>query len=627
MRTRAAISIIGMAVCFAFPQGAHAQWVQTSGPPGGQILSLALSGTRIFAGTAGGGVFRSDDNGTTWKAVNSGFPPNTSVSCLAVSKTKIFAGTWDHGVFVSADNGASWTAANLGLTEPEVYSLAITGPCVFAGLWQEGIFLSTDGGTSWTPVNSGLASEKWGGITVYCLLASGTNIYAGTNSGLYLSRDYGASWKSISSGMRGSSVHRLAASGPNLVAINYGYGGRVYLSANNGASWTEITSRFPAHTDVECFAVRGTDFLAGTRKGRIFLSADNGKSWRTFGSRLPNESRLYCLVAVGTTLFAGTPYGGVFRSIDNGSSWRAANQGLVNTEVRSIAARGTTLFAGGYLTVDGGATWTKVSSRIPGATDVSCLAEIGKDLFAGTGQGVFLSRDEGTTWKIVDPKLKQTSVYDLAVNGTSLFAGTENGVLVSTDSGASWKAAGKGLPAKTPALQLAVCGNDLFAVVGKEICTIFGSRDNGASWTEIKAGPNSINGHALAVSGKSLYVATQGWSGTLFVRGQGLKTFQTGYDVICSADGGSSWADASSGLPAESTKGCFEVWGPNIFVGTWGAGVFFSTDGGASWTAVNSGLMNTRIRDLAVCGDYLYAGTHDGGVWRLRLSDIAKEKL
>ena len=79
---------------------ANAQWVQTNGPFGGTINSLVVSGTNIFAGTFGGGVFLSTDNGSNWTAVNNGLT-NTDVRSLLVSGTNIFAGTlgwW--GVFI-----------------------------------------------------------------------------------------------------------------------------------------------------------------------------------------------------------------------------------------------------------------------------------------------------------------------------------------------------------------------------------------------------------------------------------------------------------------------------------------------------------------------------------------------
>ena len=76
---------------------AHAQWVQTNGPYGGMIISFAVSGTNLFAGT-GGGVFLSTNNGTSWTEVNNGLT-NTHVYTLAVSGTNLFAGTLGGGVW------------------------------------------------------------------------------------------------------------------------------------------------------------------------------------------------------------------------------------------------------------------------------------------------------------------------------------------------------------------------------------------------------------------------------------------------------------------------------------------------------------------------------------------------
>jgi len=63
-------------------------------------------------------------------------------------------------------------------------------------------------------------------------------------------------------------------------------------------------------------------------------------------------------------------------------------------------------------------------------------------------------------------------------------------------------------------------------------------------------------------------------------------------------------------------------------------GVFLSEDRGARWKPVNSGLrrapdvpgleklLDLWIESLAVCGPYLFAGTQNGEIWRLPLSDL-----
>src|ERR1035437_5473395 len=94
----------------------QAQWVQTNGPGGGDIPCFAVSGSHLFAGTFGNGVYLSTNSGTSWTAVNNGLPASSFITALAVSGTNIFAGTYGYGggVFLSTNNGTTWTAVNNG---------------------------------------------------------------------------------------------------------------------------------------------------------------------------------------------------------------------------------------------------------------------------------------------------------------------------------------------------------------------------------------------------------------------------------------------------------------------------------------------------------------------------------
>ena len=197
----------------------QAQWVQTNGPYGGVIPCFAVSGTNLFAGTYGGGVFLSTNNGTSWTEVNNGLTGGTAVMALAVSGTNLFAGTLGGGVFLSTNNGTSWTVVNNGLTDTYVYALAVSGTNLFAGTYNGDIFLSTNNGTSWTAVNTGLTNN-----TVNSLAVSGTNLFAGTNGGVFLSTNNGTSWTAESIDLTYTIVPTLAVSGTNLFAGTYGGG-------------------------------------------------------------------------------------------------------------------------------------------------------------------------------------------------------------------------------------------------------------------------------------------------------------------------------------------------------------------------------------------------------------------
>ena len=152
-----------------------AQWVRTNGPYCSSVLSLAVSGTNLFAGTENGGVFLSTNNGTSWTPVNSGLT-NTYVLSLGVSGTNLIAGTAMGGIYLSTNNGTSWTPVNLGLTTSGgFWSFAVSGTNIFAGSFGGSVFLSTNNGTSWTSV-----SEDLPGRIVSALVVSGKNLFAGT---------------------------------------------------------------------------------------------------------------------------------------------------------------------------------------------------------------------------------------------------------------------------------------------------------------------------------------------------------------------------------------------------------------------------------------------------------------
>jgi hypothetical protein len=629
MRSRLAIILIGMGILLFFPQWATAQWVQTGGPEGGNITALAVSGTNLFAGTTGGGVFLSKDNGKNWKAVNSGLPATTLGNCLLASGTNLFAGTGD-GVFLSGNNGASWKKVSSGLpARALVECLAASGTNLFAGTYGGVIFLSTNNGASWRAINPGSYREE---SKVKCLAASGENLFAAIGQEMYPIRRFmnvGTGWKEVKSGSPGNVYATcLAVSGTNLFAGTYG---GVILSIDNGSSWTEIKAGFSEKTNITCLAVSRENLFAGTEGSGVFLSTNNGASWKAVNSGLPTKNEVTCLAASGTDLFAGTEGSGVFLSTNNGASWNAVNSGLMGTDVELLAVMGANIFAGGgeiyndngiFLSTDNGASWTAIGSGFPARASVSCLAVRGTNLYAGMegwpgetwdlNPKLFLSNDNGASWTAPSPGLSKDEDFRcLIVSGSSLYAGTNDDVFLSTNNGASWTAISSGLPIMPAVECLLVSGTNLFAGTSDGL---FSSKDNGTSWTAVSSGlPKDSWVHGLAVSGTNLFANMETRHGNLWPSYSKL---------FMSADNGVSWTSVNSGLPAKTRINCLLASGTNLFAGT-NTGVFVSEKNGKSWQAVNSGLpKNMEVQCLEVCGPSVFAGTRGHGVWRLPLSNI-----
>ena len=139
---------------------------KSNGPYGGAIFTLAIdpvTPTTLYAGTFGGGIFKTTTGGMHWTAVNTGLT-NPEVSAMAIDPNTpdtIYAGTlaWPGGMFKSTNGGESWTAVNNGFSGGRVSALAIdpsTPTTLYADTEQSGVFKSTDGGESRVATNSGM---------------------------------------------------------------------------------------------------------------------------------------------------------------------------------------------------------------------------------------------------------------------------------------------------------------------------------------------------------------------------------------------------------------------------------------------------------------------------------------
>ena len=150
------------------------------------ILLTILVLFTLFQGALRENVVKGADY--QWVPVNNGLT-NLDVSSLAIDPTNtqiIYAGTDGGGVFKSTDGGVSWAQMNTGLTNNKLYSLAIdptNSQTIYAGIVGSGVLKSTNGGTNWSQMNTGLTTGN-----VQSLAIDPTNtqiIYAGTNGGTF----------------------------------------------------------------------------------------------------------------------------------------------------------------------------------------------------------------------------------------------------------------------------------------------------------------------------------------------------------------------------------------------------------------------------------------------------------
>ncbi|HKQ79053.1 MAG TPA: Ig-like domain-containing protein [Blastocatellia bacterium] len=622
-----------------------ARWAKTSGPEGGRINSLLNAGGALFAGTNGGGVYRSSDDGQSWTAVNNGLSgQGLNVYALLSVGATLYAGT-DGGVYRSSDGAQSWTAGRVFICC--VHTLLSVGTNLYAGTYGGGVIRSSDGGQNWTVVNNGLSGY---GLYVVAFHSVGTNLYAGTyGGGVYRSSDGGESWTVVNNGLPngGLYVNALLSVGVDLYA---GTLGGVYRSSNGGQSWTSVSGGLSGN-EMRVNALRsvGTNLYAGT-DGGVYRSSNGGQSWTAVSNGLSGGSRfVYALSQVETNLYAGTG-NGVYRSSDGGQSWRLSSAGFIAAGIRSILARNNELFAGTegggvYSSSDGGQSWTAVSNGLDSRfLSIYALSSVGINLYAGTnGGGVYRSSNDGQSWTAVNNGLSDYGLYVHAFLsvGATLYAGTDNGVYRSSDGGQSWAAASNGLSDNGLAiLTMISVGTNLYAGT---LRGVYRSSDGGQSWTAVNNGlPGDISQiyiYWLTSVGTNIYASPyahgvyrssdggQSWTavnnglpgGAIFVdalyaAGTTIYAGISGRYIYRMSDSGQSWAQVSPGF----IKRFYSLTASNgkIYGGTGGDSVWVLTDDAQSWTEINAGLTSKFTNAFAISGTDFFAGTLGAGVFR-----------
>lgn len=125
------------------------------------------NGQTVYAGTEGGGLFKSTNGGGSWS--RSG-PTEAFVRALAIAPTQsqiVYTGY--HALFQSSNGGTTWSLTSLGVPY-NVSSLAIDpadSQTVYAGTEGGGVMKTANGGVSWSSMHNGLLPSDQGVLCPY----------------------------------------------------------------------------------------------------------------------------------------------------------------------------------------------------------------------------------------------------------------------------------------------------------------------------------------------------------------------------------------------------------------------------------------------------------------------------
>lgn len=359
---------------------------QTAGEEsvGGRVSGLAATtnGTTIFAASACGGVFRSDDAGTSWRSLMDGFDVDpttfaaTSLACGAIAidlndPQRIYVGTGE------------------GDTNAIFRSRIVNALPAYRGI---GPIRSDDGGGKWViePVASGsgsLAGEAFFSLAVDP--RDREHVIAATTAGLYQRSvsATGPSWRRRRDGIFSSVVVARSGATTRFFAAKWGTG---IVRSTDGSTWTDTNTGFPtANVGRIALGIRPSDpeivyalisNVAGGLLGVYRLDGVGGR-WTLVASPppvLPSSQGDYDLaIAVDPNNDKLIYLGGSFFNADPfpGSVWRCQVQAVTGGGFKFSQKRSIGTHAHADI---------HVLALTPGNSD---------ELWCGCDGGVFLNRN------------------------------------------------------------------------------------------------------------------------------------------------------------------------------------------------------------------------------------------
>jgi photosystem II stability/assembly factor-like uncharacterized protein len=343
------------------------------GPPRGG-RSVAAAGDPddravYYFGAVAGGVWKTDDAGTTWENISDGFLKTSSVGALAVSNSHpnvIYAGMGEStirldvshgdGVYRSGDGGATWTHRGLSDTrhigeirihprDPDRVLVAALGHA-FGPNAERGLYRSTDGGKHWEKVL--FVSDKAGAVDVTFDPRNPEILYAtiweahrnfwelssgGPDSGIWKSSDGGDTWQNIT---RNKGLPQTGIIGKVGVTASPVRAGRVwalveasespglYRSDDFGATWKLINNetklRYRPWYYMHVFADTQDAETVYVNNLKMWRSNDGGKTFDRIATPHGDNHDLW-IDPKDNRRMLQTNDGGANVSVNGGESW------------------------------------------------------------------------------------------------------------------------------------------------------------------------------------------------------------------------------------------------------------------------------------------------------------------
>ncbi|MFO0748142.1 MAG: hypothetical protein U1F43_21160 [Myxococcota bacterium] len=431
---------------------------------------------RVYVGTAGAGILRSDDGGAGFAARNVGVPRMLVEAFAApaddldvVLATGVLEndtyGVGTSGVILrSGDGGRSWATVSTDVVWGYDISVCPEDPRHVLAAVRKGVLESKDGGLTWSrlPIlgtkdvltvawqagtcdtfwasvyQSGVFRVEDGGLTLFGPLVDGFDFevsrFAGrlaahpsepevllvsTHAGLYRSVDGGFHWDAVSAGKGLLFADMDATPGPGSHVWMSTWGNGLWTRAP-GSTWKKVGA-LPRDFVATVAPISVDDVVVGSNSDG-FVTRVGGAAF----DLMNGPKNVQDAVALDSgELLAASQVSGVWRSVQPAVAWTESNQGLTPFETPN----GTFIDARDL----------RVDPNV-----------VGRVYVALRGAGVAVSDDLGHSWMHPANDLQSDAVIHLALDGrngtTRIYAQVDGkGVFVSTDGAQTWTSKNGGL--------------------------------------------------------------------------------------------------------------------------------------------------------------------------------------
>jgi len=292
---------------------------------------------RVYAGTRGDGVWRSDDFGETWAKPNRGKAGPGKVKCVTIDPhdaNTVYAGGEPVALWVTHDAGENWTSIEsvhdvpsvdkidypVSAVEPHIRDIVIDvndRNTIYANLQVGYILKTTDGGATWKLLDNGLDADAHNLVSrsddpKRLFLSTGGHDFRSANApgrALYKSTNGGESWTPMGLEFDQEYSIPMVANPKNqdvmYSALAFGNPGSwsskpqgadtaLIRTIDGGETWQalagtpEIKKNFAESITID--PEEPNNVFVATRAGELFSSSDAGDTWSNLGVNVPSVS-------------------------------------------------------------------------------------------------------------------------------------------------------------------------------------------------------------------------------------------------------------------------------------------------------------------------------------------------